>query len=122
PEAPTKATTSPAPTATLAPRNTRTSSGPTRYSFSMSSPSSRRSLIPQHVHRRQRAGATGRQDGRQEGQEQRRADDQHEVRRRELHRQMVDLVDVAGQPDDLVGVLDPDEAESHDAAGHGARD
>ena len=39
---------------------------------------------------------------------------------RQLHRQVVDLIDVAGQPDDLVRVLHPDDGEPHQAAGQRA--
>src|SRR5207253_470874 len=125
PEAPMRATNSPGPILTLAPRSTRTTSGPDRYSFSSSSPTSSAgapsSLIPEHVDRGQRARPLGRDDGRQERQDERGADDHEPVAQRELHRQVIDLVDVAGQPDHLVGVLGPDQDEAGRRAGGGAR-
>src|SRR6267378_3799336 len=100
------ATTSPARISTEAPRSTRTTSGPVRYSRSTSTPASRGGLlVAEDIHGRQRARASRGDDGGQEGQEQGGAHDQDEVGGRQLHRQIVDLVDVAGELDDLVGVL-----------------
>src|SRR4029450_546402 len=74
PEAPLSVTNSPGSRVTLAPRRTRTASGPVRYSFSSSSPArsatGAASLIPEHVDRDQRPGAPGRNDRGQERQEQ----------------------------------------------------
>src|SRR4029077_9347941 len=116
PEAPISATNSPGASVTLAPRRTRTTSGPVRYSFSSSSPARSAgravSLIAEHVDRDERSGAPGRNDRGQERQDEVRADNREPVAERELHGQVVDLVHVARQLDDLVRVLRPDHAEA----------
>src|SRR6185503_19477510 len=110
-------------TVRLAPRRTRTSSGPMRYSFSRSSATTRgSSLIAEHIHRGEgRRTARGR-DGGEEGDHQGGADDEGEVAAGQLHGKVVDLVDVAREPDDLVGVLQPDDGEAEGAPGHGAHE
>src|SRR5512146_324014 len=101
PEAPMMATLSPALTVRLTPRRTRTASGPMRYSRASSRATTSGSLIAQDVHRIHAGGPRGRRDGGEEGDDQGRADDHREVRAGELHRQVADLVDVAGEADDL---------------------
>src|SRR5438034_1009911 len=82
------ATTSPAWISTDAPRSTRTTSGPVRYSRSTSMPASSGGglLVAEDIHGRQRARASRGDDGGQEGQEQRGAHDQDEIGGRQLHR------------------------------------
>src|SRR6266487_2869434 len=122
PEAPMRATLSAWLTTRLTPRRTRTVSGPTRYSFSSSLTARRGSLIAQDLDGvESRRPSRGRQGG-EKGDQERRRRHQREVEPRELHGQMVDLIDVAGQPDDLVGVLHPDQEESEQAAAQGAHD
>src|SRR6266849_6856388 len=122
PEAPLRTTLSASLTARLTPRRTRTISGPTRYSFSNSRTASRGSLIPEDLDGVEPGrAARGRQRG-EKGDQQRGGGHQREVEPRQLHGQMVDLVDVTGQADDLVGVLDPDQEEPEEAAPEGADD
>src|SRR3990167_2596563 len=109
PEAPITTTLSPGFTVRFTPRSTRTTSGPIRYSFSRSWATRSGSLIAQHVHRVQPGRPPRRRQRHQEGDQERGADDKREVHPGELHGQVVDLVDVAGEADDLVGVLHPDE-------------
>src|SRR5712691_1735251 len=120
PEAPMRTTLSASLTARLTPRRTRTISGPTRYSFSSSRTASRGSLIPEDLDGVEPGrAARGRQRG-EKGDQQRGRRHQREIDPRQLHGQMVDLVDVTGQSDDLVGVLDPDQEEPEEAAPEGA--
>src|SRR5512145_732305 len=119
PDAPMMATLSPAFTVRLTPRRTRTGSAPSRYSRSTSWATTSGSLIAEHVHRVHARGPAGRRQGREEGDHQGGAHDHREVRPGQLHRQVADLVDVAGEPDDLVGVLHPDEQEAEGAARDG---
>src|SRR6266540_990752 len=116
PEAPIRATLSPGLTSRLAPRRTRTISGPIRYSFSMSCAASSGSLIAQDLDGVELGSAAGRRQRGQDGDQQRGGRDEREVEPRELHRQVVDLIHVARQPDDLVRVLDPDEQQPEEAA------
>src|SRR5258705_5524273 len=116
PEAPMMATLSPAFTVRLTPRRTRTTSGPIRYSRSSSCATSSGSLITEHVHRIHASGPPGWRKGGQEGDDQGRAHDHREVGAGELHRQVADLVDVPREPDDLLGVLHPDQEEPERAA------
>src|SRR3984893_9224454 len=109
PEAPMMATLSPAFTVRLTPRRTRTTSGPMRYSRSSSWATRSGSLIPEHVHRIHARGPPGWRNGGQERDDQGRAHDHREVGAGELHRQVADLVDVPRRPEDLVGVLDPNQ-------------
>src|SRR3984893_19025398 len=103
-------------TTRLTPRRTRTVSGPTRCSFSSSLTARRGSLIAKALDGIESCRASRGREGGEKGDQQRRRRHQREVEPRELHGQMVDLIDVAGQPDDLVGVLDPDQAKSEEAA------
>src|SRR5262245_32525558 len=125
PDAPITATLSPGSTVSDTPRRTRTTSGPIRYSRSSSSATrrgsvERGSLIAKHLDRVELGRApSGRERG-EKRDDQRGADDQAEVRAGEFHRQVADLVDVAGEPDDPIGVLHPDEQEPEGAAGHRA--
>src|SRR6266545_1594574 len=114
------ATLSPALMVRLTPRRTRTGSGPMRYSRSSSSATTRGSLIPEHFDRIHARGPAGGRQGREEGDDERGADDHGKVRPGQLHRQVADLVHITGQPDDLVGVLDPDQEQPEGAAGQGA--
>src|SRR6266851_6070526 len=120
PEAPMMATLSPALTVRLTPRKTRTGSGPMRYSRSSSSATTSGSLIAEHFDRIHARGPAGRRQGREEGDDESRADNHHKIRAGQLHRQVADLVLIAGQPDDLVGVLHPDQQQPEGAARHGA--
>src|ERR1700693_2866977 len=120
PEAPIRATLSPALTDRLTPRSTRTVSGPTRYSRSSSRAATSASLIPEHLDRVQPSGPARRGQRRQERDQQRRARDKREVEPGQLHGKVVDLVHVTGQPDDLVGVLDPDQRQAEETAGRRA--
>src|SRR5262245_5365978 len=96
PEAPTSATISPARTTREAPRSTRRTSGPERYSLSSSSPTrsgappslvaevparngAPSSLIAEDVHGGQRAGPPSGDDRGQQGQQERRPHHQGEV-------------------------------------------
>src|SRR4029077_18231884 len=115
PEAPMIATLSPALTVRLTPRRTRTASGPMRYSRSSSWATSSGSLIAEHVDRVQAGGPPGGRDRGQEGDHQGRPDDHREVGAGELHRQVADLIHVAGQPDDLLRVSHPDYEEPQGA-------
>src|SRR5436309_9224230 len=92
PDAPTSATISPGRTTRLAPRSTRTTSGPERYSFSSSSairsgsvigaasarpphsPTAFASFVAQDVHGLERARAPRRDDRRDKREEERRSD------------------------------------------------
>src|SRR6266508_2343549 len=118
PEAPITATLSPAFTVSVTPRRTRTTSGPSRYSFSRSSVARRGSLIAEHLNGVQPGGAARRGQGREERDHQGGADDHGEVGPGELHGQIADLIHVAREPDDLVGVLHPDEQEAEGASRH----
>src|SRR5215831_7572429 len=119
PDAPMTATLSPGSTVSVTPRRTRTISGPILYSRSSSSATSRCSLIAENLDRIELRGAPRRREGCEERDDERGADDQAEVRSGELHRQVADLIDVAGEPDDPIRVLDPDEQQAERAAGHG---
>src|SRR5262249_27607479 len=122
PDAPMIATVSPALTLRFTPRRTRTVSGPIRYSRSRSEAVSSGSLIAQDLDGIQASRApSGRQCG-EEGDRERGADHKGEVAAGQLHRQVADLVHVAGQADDPIRVLDPDQQEPEGAARHGADD
>src|SRR4029078_348800 len=109
PEAPMIAMLSPALTARLTPRRTRTGSGPIRYSRSSSWATRIGSLIAEHVARIHAGGPPGRRDRGQERDDQGRPHDHREVAPGELHGQVADLVHVARQPDDLGDALHRDE-------------
>src|SRR3990172_3688701 len=114
PDAPTRTTTSPRATERDTPLSTRTTSGPPRYSFSRSRTATS-SLIAEHLHRVEPGGPPRGQQRERERDQERRPDDQPEVAPGELHGKVIDLIDVARQPDDPVGVLDPDEAQPYRA-------
>src|SRR5690349_15847897 len=116
PEAPMMATLSPTLTLRLTPRSTRTGSGPIRYSRSRSWATRIGSLIAEDVDRIHAGGPPGGRDRGQERDDQGRPHDHREVATGELHRQVADLVHVAGEPDDLVGVLHPDQQEAEGAS------
>src|SRR5499427_7034912 len=120
PDAPINATLSAGLTLRFTPRRTFTVSGPTRYSFSRFCATRRLSLIAEHVDGIEAGGSPRGREGGEEGDDERRAGDEAEVDPGELHGQMVDLVHVAGEVDDLVGVLHPDECEPEEAARHGS--
>src|SRR5262245_59590004 len=122
PDAPMIATVSPGLTVRLTPFKTRTVSGPIRYSRSRSRAASRGSLIAQHLDGIQPGRAPGRREGGEQRDHERRADDEREVAARQLHRQVADLVDVAGEADDPVGVLDPDQQQAEGAPRHRPHD
>src|SRR6188474_2552645 len=110
-------------TVRLAPRRTRTSSGPIRYSFSRSSaPTRASSLMAAHIHRGEGRGTARGRDGGEEGDHQGGADDEGEVAAGQLHGEVVDLIDVTREPDDLVGVLQPDDGQAEDAPGRRAHE
>src|SRR6185295_15833636 len=116
PEAPMTATVSPTLTVRLAPFSTRTGSGPIRYSRSRSVATSSGSLIAQDLYRVESGGPPS---GRQRCEERNHkggADHQGEVGSCELHGQIADLVDVAGEADDPIGVLHPDQEQAQGAA------
>src|ERR1700693_489545 len=79
PEAPIRATLSPVLTDRLAPRSTRTVSGPALYSRSISRAATSSSLIPQHLDRVHPGGPARRGQRRQERDQERRARDEGEV-------------------------------------------
>src|SRR5262249_21598338 len=113
PEAPTTATSSAWWTVRLTPFSTRRGSALVRYSFStpratrsgMRAPASGCrsttsgagvSLIAQHVDRVESRGLARRVERRQEREDQRGHRDQEHLRRVHLHRELRELVDVAG--------------------------
>src|SRR5499427_7684915 len=113
-----RATLSAGLTVRLTPRRTFTVSGPTRYSFSRSCAATRASLIAEYLDGIEPGGAAGGRQGGEEGDDQGRAGDETKVDPGKLHGQMVDLVHVARETDDLVGVLHPAEGEPKEAARH----
>src|SRR5215813_2551720 len=120
PDAPITATVSPASTVRLTPLSTRTVSGPMRYSRSRSVAARRGSLIAQHLDGVEAGGPPGRRERGEERDHHGGADHEGEVAPGELHRQVADLVHVAGEADDAIGVLHPDQEEAEGAPRHRA--
>src|SRR3990172_3635665 len=89
PDAPTRTTTSPRATERDTPLSTRTTSGPPRYSFSRSRTATS-SLIAEHLHRVEPGGPSRGQQREDEGDQERRPDDQPEVAPGELHGKVID--------------------------------